>query len=292
MGEIIAYRNRSFTKQDIAVVRGIITSHPAGSRRFISQEVCRELNWRQANGVLKDMVCRSFMLLLEAKGLIKLPPRKQTPPNPLARRRNPTKVAVDQTLLESSLKDLLPIRLELVRRTPLEKVFNSLVHEHHYLGYTQPVGEHLKYIAFSHNRSISCLAWSSAPWYIGDRDRFIGWSKTSREKNLHLIANNTRFLILPWVRASCLASYLLALSRQHLSQDWKHLYNHPIHLVETFVDPTRFPGTSYKADNWVYVGDTTGLGKLNPSNKPVLSKKMIFVYPLSKNFRSELCHDA
>ena len=249
------------------------------------------MNWRQSNGVLKDMVCRSFLLLLEANSLIELPPRKCTPPNPLARRRNPTKVAVDQTLLESYLKDFFPIRLEPVRRTPMEKLFNSLVHEHHYLGYTQPVGEHLKYIAFSHNRPISCLAWSSAPWYIGARDRFIGWSKTTREKNLHLIANNTRFLILPWVRASCLASYLLALNRKRLSEDWQHLYHHPIHLVETFVDPTRFLGTSYKADNWVYVGETTGRGKLSPSNKPLLSKKSIFVYPLSKNFRSELCHD-
>jgi len=291
MEEIISYRNRSFTKQDIAAIRGVIASHPAGSRRFISQEVCRELNWRQANGVLKDMVCRSFLLLLEAKCLIKLPPRKQTPLNPLARRRNPLKVAIDQTLLESSLKDLLPIRLELVRRTPLEKVFNSLVHEHHYLGYTQPVGEHLKYIAFSHNRPIACLAWSSAPWYIGARDRFIGWSRKTREKNLHLIANNTRFLILPWVRSSCLASCLLALSRRRLSQDWRRVYGHTIHLVETFVDLTRFPGTSYKADNWVRVGETTGRGKLSPSNKPVLSKKMIFVYPLSKNFRGQLCHD-
>lgn len=146
MEESIAYRTRSFTKQDIAAIRGVIASHPSGSGRFISQEVCRELNWRQTNGLLKDMVCRSFLLLLEAKGLIILPLRKQTPPNPLARRRNPAKVAVDQTLLETSLKDLSPIRLEPVRRTPLEKAFNSLVHEHHYLGYTQPVGEHLKYI--------------------------------------------------------------------------------------------------------------------------------------------------
>ena len=291
MEKIIAYRGRSFTSQDITTIRGIIASHPDRSRRFISQEVCRELNWRQSNGVLKDMVCRSFLLLLEANSLIELPPRKCTPPNPLARRRNPTKVAVDQTLLESYLKDFFPIRLEPVRRTPMENLFNSLVHEHHYLGYTQPVGEHLKYIAFSHNRPISCLAWSSAPWYIGARDRFIGWSKTTREKNLHLIANNTRFLILPWVRASCLASYLLALNRKRLSEDWQHLYHHPIHLVETFVDPTRFLGTSYKADNWVYVGETTGRGKLSPSNKPLLSKKSIFVYPLSKNFRSELCHD-
>ena len=151
MEKIIAYRGRSFTSQDITTIRGIIASHPDRSRRFISQEVCRELNWRQSNGVLKDMVCRSFLLLLEANSLIELPPRKCTPPNPLARRRNPTKVAVDQTLLESYLKDFFPIRLEPVRRTPMEKLFNSLVHEYHYLGYTQPVGEHLKYIAFSHN---------------------------------------------------------------------------------------------------------------------------------------------
>ena len=292
METIVTYRRRSVTRKDIATITRIIAAHPDKSRRFISQEVCRVWDWRQPNGVLKDMVCRSLLLLLESKGFIKLPPRKCNPTNPLANRKKPARVVVDQTPVQSPLRDLFPVKLEQTRRTPLERIFNGLVSEYHYLGYTQPVGEHLKYIAFCHDRPIACLAWGSAPWYIGARDRFIGWSGEIRQKNLHLIANNLRFLILPWVQVSCLGSYLLALNRQRLSQDWQRLYHHPVHLVETFVDSERYRGTCYKADNWIYVGKTTGMGKLSKSRQPVLSKKAVYVCPLTRNFRRELCHDA
>jgi len=291
MEPIITYRGRSVTKDDIATVARIIAAHPDKSRRFISQEVCRVWDWRQHNDVLKDMVCRSLLLLLESKGFIKLPPRRCIPANPLANRKKPTRVVVDQTPIQCPIGELFPVTLEQVRRTYFEKLFNGLVSEHHYLGYTQPVGEHLKYIAFSHDRPIACLGWGSPPWYIGVRDRFIGWSKEIRQKNLHLIANNLRFLIAPWVQVSCLASYLLALNRQCLSQDWQRLYHHPVYLVETFVDTERYRGTCYKADNWICVGQTTGLGKLSTSQQPVLSKKAVYVYPLTRNFRQELCHD-
>ena len=291
METIVTYRGRSVTKQDITTVSRVIAVHPEKSRRFISQEVCRIWDWKQPNGVLKDMVCRSLLLLLESKGFIKLPARKCTPANPLANRKKPTWVTVDQTPIQCSIAELFPITLKQVRRTRFEKIFNGLVSEHHYLGYTQPVGEHLKYIAFSHDRPIACLAWGSAPWYIGVRDRFIGWPKEIRQKNLHLIANNTRFLILPWLYVSCLASYLLALNRRCLSQDWQRLYHHPVYLVESFVDTELYSGTCYQADNWICVGETTGLGKLSKSRKPQLSKKAVYVYPLTRNFRRELCHD-
>ena len=291
METIITYRRRSVTPEDVDIVRRIVETHPGKSRRFISQEVCREWDWRQPNGFLKDMVCRSLLLLLESKGLIKLPPRKFTPANPLAKRKKPSRVDVDKTPIHCSVADLFPIELKQVRRTPFEKTFNGLVSEYHYLGYTQPIGEHLKYMAFSGGRPIACLAWGSAPWYIGARDRFIGWNKTIREKNLHLITNNLRFLILPWVQISCLASYLLALNRQRLSKDWQDLYKHPVYLLETFVDTQRFQGTCYKADNWTCVGQTTGQGKLSKPGQPLLSKKAVYVYPLTKSFRQELCHD-
>jgi hypothetical protein len=275
--------------QDIATIRKIIESHPDKSRRFISQEVCRTWNWRQPNGVLKDMVCRSLLLLLESKGYIKLPARKFIPHNPLAKRKKPCRVIVDQTPIQCSVSGLFPIKLEQVRKTAFEKLFNGLISDHHYLGYTQPVGEHLKYVAFAGERPIACLAWGSPPWYIGARDRFIGWSKKSRENNLHLIANNLRFLILPWIEVPCLASYLLALNRRRLSKDWRHLYHHPIHLVETFVDTEKYRGTCYKADNWIRVGKTTGLGKLSKSRRPLLSKKDVYIHPLTRHFRRELC---
>jgi len=275
--------------QDIATIRRIIESHPDKSRRFISQEVCRIWNWRQPNGVLKDMVCRSLLLLLESKGYIKLPARKFTPHNPLAKRKKPSKAIVDQTPIECAVGELLRINLEQVRRTAFEKLFSGLISDYHYLGYTQPIGEHLKYIAFADERPIACLAWGSSPWYIGARDRFIGWSKEERENNLHLIANNLRFLILPWIDVPCLASYLLALNRRCLSREWQRLYHHPIHLVETFVDTEKYRGTCYKADNWICVGKTTGIGRLSKSRRPSLSKKDVYIHPLTRRFRKELC---
>lgn len=288
MEDKITYRGRIIDQEDISTIKKIITKYPDSSRRFISQEICRTWNWRQPNGYLKDMVCRSLLLYLESKDLIKQPPRKCTPPNPLAKRKKPAKVDIEETPLECSLKDLFPISLKQVRRTSFEKVFNSLVNEYHYLGYTQPVGEHLKFLAFSFGRPIACLTWSSAPWYIGARDEFIGWSKEVRQKTLHLIANNTRFLILPWVKVTCLASYLLALNRRCLSREWEQLYHHPLYLVETFVDTQRYQGTCYQADNWIKAGETTGRGKLSKSNKAVLSIKDVYVYPLIRNFKQKL----
>ena len=292
MEAILTYRKRSVSKQDINTINEIVAAYPEKSRRFISQEVCRTWDWRQPNGVLKDMVCRSLLLVLESEGFIKQPPKKCTPPNPLANRKKPARIDVDKTPVQNPLEDLLPITLKSVRRTHFEKIFNGLVSEYHYLGYTQPVGEHFKYVAFSNTRPIACLAWGSAPWYIGARDRFIGWPKEIREKNLHLIANNLRFLILPWIQVPCLASYLLALNRKCLSKDWQRLYHHPIYPLETFVDKQRYLGTCYKADNWINVGQTTGQGKLSKTKQQTLSKKAVFVYPLVKNFRQELSHDA
>jgi hypothetical protein len=289
MEATITYRGRVIDKSDIELIRRIISANPSASRRFISQELCRAWNWRQANGALKDMVCRSLLLLVESKGLIKLPPPKRKLANPLANRKPPGRVALDQVPIHGPIGALFPIELKQVRRSPLEKLCNSLISQHHYLGYTQPVGEHLKYMAFSHAVPIACLLWSSAPWYIGARDRFIGWDIATRKNNLHLIAYQSRFLILPWVRVSHLASHLLALNRRCISADWQRLYAHPIHLIETFVDQERFSGTCYKADNWYRAGETTGRGKLSKSRKAILPKKAVYLYPLRKDFRRQLC---
>ena len=287
METVVTYRGRSVSQDDITTIKKVIYDYPGSSRRFISQELCRIWDWRQPNGLLKDMVCRSMLLLLESRGFIKLPPRKCTPNNPLANRKKPEKIVVDETHFECRLSEL-SISLVQVRKTSREKMFDSLVEQYHYLGYTQPVGEHLKYMAFHDGRPLACLAWASAPWHIKARDRFIGWTKQERRKNLHLIANNTRFLILPWVRIPCLASRLLCVSRKNLSEHWLRLYNHPVYLVETFVDVRRFSGTCYKADNWILAGLTTGRGKANKTHVPLVSKKAVFVRALRKNFRKRL----
>jgi hypothetical protein len=175
-----------------------------------------------------------------------------------------------------------------VRRTPDEPLFNSLMQQHHYLGYTQPVGEHLKYMVFANGRPIACMAWSSAPRHLGERDRFIGWSPKERLKNIHLLAYNSRFLILPWVAVPHLASHLLGRIARELSGDWQRLYGHPIYYLETFVDPQRFRGTCYRAANWIRLGLTKGLGKDARSSKQNRPIKEILGYPLVKDFRERL----
>ena len=289
MDVILKYRGRLVTDADVAFIKQLIAAHPTLSRRGLSQELCRAWNWVQPNGTLRDMVCRGFMLALHRGGYIRLPAKKCSPPNPLVDRQKPVEISIDQSPISSGLKNIRPLQLRQVRRSRLEKLFNALIESYHYLGYCQPVGEHLKYIVFAGQKPIACLAWSSAARHIGCRDRFIGWSANSRRQSIHLIAYNTRFLILPWVRVPYLASHILAQMAKVVPADWQRLYNHRIYYFETFVDKERFKGSCYKAANWIYLGDTTGRGKNAPSKKVTRSIKAVFGYPLSKDFRKHLC---
>jgi hypothetical protein len=229
------------------------------------------------------------LLDLERRGAIRLPPRKKIPHNPFLHRSPPERIDVDQAPIGAPLRELFAISIRQVRRSPLEKLCNSLIEEHHYLGYTQPVGEHIKYMAFSGDRPVACVIFSSAAWHLGPRDHFIGWTPALREKNRHLLAYNTRFLIMPWVRVPHLASHLLAQCLKRLSKDWQTLYSHPVHWVETFVDSERFKGTCYQAANWIFLGKTTGRGKLDQTRKPNRSIKDVYGYPLIRQFRERLC---
>lgn len=289
METLIRYRGRGFTEADVAFVRQFISEHPEDSRWALSRKLCEAWGWVQPNGALRDMVCRGLMLELDRAGYIQLPPVKQHSSSPFAIRKRPPLPEVDQTPVEVKVSELKPLEFRQVRRTLSEALFNSLIEHYHYLGYCQPVGEHLKYIVFSNDRPIACLAWSSAPRHIGSRDRFIGWSKEFRVNNLSLIACNTRFLILPWVQVSCLASHILGAMVRILPADWESLYNHPLYYLETFVDQERFHGTCYRAANWIHVGQTTGRGKNDQTGRPNRSIKDVLGYPLSKDFRRHLC---
>ena len=290
MDEVFRYRSRSLSSEDIAGLRDLIAQNPNVSRWRLSKLVCESWGWRQGNGALCDMVCRSLMLELHRAGHIALPEKKQSPPNYLAKRRKPaTDFALDQSPVECGLKELPPLRIRQVRRTEEDGLYNGLIERFHYLGYTQPVGEHLKQIAFAGDRPVACLGWSSIPWHIGPRDKFIGWSPAVRRKNLHFAAYNTRYLILPWVKVKHLASHILALAMRHLSEDWQQAYNHPIYYLESFVDTERFAGTCYKAANWKCLGQTTGRGIKDKKHIVSLSRKDVLGYPLSKDFREKLC---
>src|SRR6516225_10843055 len=241
------YRGRAVTAQDIVQIRQLIAENPTVSRRRLSTLLCEAWQWKQANGALRDMVCRGLLLMLHRAGEIELPPIRFQAPNPFVRRATPAPMLIDTTPIATALKELQPIELQQVRRTVDEPLFNSLMEQHHYLKYEQPVGEHLKYLAWAHGRPIACLAWSSAPRHLGSRDRYIGWSAEARRRNIRFIAYNTRFLILPWVRIENLASHLLARMAARISEDWQQMYGHPIYFLETFVDPERFRGTCYRA---------------------------------------------
>jgi len=290
MSEEFRYRSRSLTAEDLAGLRGLIAHNPKASRWRLSKLVCEAWGWRQSNGAMCDMLCRSMMLALHRAGHITLPEKKHSPPNSLAKRNKPsTDFILDQNPVECRFDELPPVSIRQVRRTGEERLFNGLIELHHYLGYSQPVGEHLKHMAFAGERPVACLGWSSAPWHIGPRDRFIGWTPAVRRKNLHLIAYNTRFLILPWVKVKHLASHILGLAMRNISHDWQKAYGHPIHYLESFVDTERFAGTCYKAANWICLGQTTGRGIKDKKHIVSLSLKDVLGYPLSRDFRSKLC---
>jgi Domain of unknown function (DUF4338) len=292
MQHVFAYRGRKVSTAEIESIRQLIAAHPGLSRRRLSAKLCQAWNWVQPNGQPRDMVARSLMLELHRAGHIQLPTQRCIPHNNAARHRAPVvepELPLERGTVECSLADLGPLEIRQVRRTPDEALFGRLLQSHHYLRYTQPVGEHLKHLVYAQGRPVACLAWSSAPRHLGPRDRFIGWSMAQRRANLHLLAYNTRFMILPWVQVRHLASHLLAKAARQLSADWQRLYAHPIYLVETFIDPGRFRGTCYRAANWVYVGLSTGRGKDAPTKKPNRSLKELWVRPLVGDFRQRLC---
>ena len=262
------------------------------SRRQLSVLLCEAWGWRQRNGCLRDMVCRGLMLQLHRAGLIHLPAKVRSPRTPLAQRVQPPALEeiepIDQRPLEGSLRELGPLRIDQVRRTSAEALLHRLLARHHYLGFVRPVGEHLKYLVHAAERPVAALIFSSAPRHLAPRDRFIGWDAATRRRNLHLIAINTRYLILPWVRVPHLASHLLARMARRLSADWPRIYGHPIHYLETFTDPRLFAGTCYRAANWRPLGLTTGRGKNDQTGKPNRSLKLVWGYALTPRFRELL----
>ena len=290
MQSTLSYRHRVITDEDLVFIRKLIAEHPGSSRWGLSKKLCEAWNWVQANGALRDMVCRGMMLMLHRQGLIELPAVRQVVRNPLLARGQPALVSVDEAPLRVRFAELGALEVRQVRRTPEEALFNSLLARHHYLGYTQPVGEHLKYLVFARGRPVACVAWSSAPRHLGSRDRFIGWDKQARLANIRLLAYNTRFLILPWVAVPHLASHILGRMARMLSLDWQRIYAHPIYFVETFIDPQRFRGTCYRAANWTLLGQTTGRGKDAPTRQANRSIKQVLGYALVKDFRQRLCN--
>jgi hypothetical protein len=286
---VLHHRGRAVTAGELATIRQLIAAHPSASRRQLSQLLCEAWSWRQANGALRDMVCRSLLLALERTGQIVLPAPRRRPPNNAIARRRPAAIDLDRTPLRTRLEALGPLAIRPVpRRSDAERLFDGLLAAHHYLGYARPVGEQLKYLVLAGERPVAGLAWGSAPRHLGPRDRFIGWSPAARRRNLRYLAYNTRFLILPWVEVPQLASHVLGRIARRVASDWERRYGHPVYYLETFVDPSRFRGTCYRAANWIALGRTTGRGHADPHHRPNRPRKQVLGYPLSPRFRERL----
>lgn len=283
-------QGRRLSEADFGLVRYWLATQPGWNRSRLSRELCEHWGWRNAAGRLKDMACRTLLLKLERSGRIRLPARQRPSPNALRNRRT-LEVPCERTPLEEALCALQPVRLEpLGEGHPDRPLFRFLLQTHHYLGLRNSVGENLKYLARDrHGRPLACLLFGAAAWKAKARDEWLGWTPAQRERALPLLANNTRFLVLPWVRVPHLASHLLGRVARRLDADWRVKYGHGIEVLETFVDRERFRGTCYRAAGWVHVGATAGRSRNDRDQTLAVPVKDLYLRPLSPDFRQRLC---
>ena len=284
-------QGRKVTPHNIEEIKNLISINPSWNRTGLSKQLCLLWDWRRATGDLKDIACRSLLRKLEKLGHIQLPKAVHSNGNS-ARRHLVQPVLHSKSPINESLKNLYPISVELVEKGYELKLFKYFISAYHYLGWSGTVGENLKYLFFDKfQRPLGCLMFGAAAWKVKPRDSYIGWGAEIRKQNLSLslIINNNRFLLLPWVNVPHLASHILGKVCRRVNQDWQEKYNHPVYLVETFVEKDRFKGTCYKAANWIYLGQTQGRGKLDVNKQYLLPVKGIWVYPLDVSFREKLC---
>jgi len=281
------YCGRDFSGAQLDEIRQIIASDERLNRVKISRRVCEVFGWYKLDGGLKEMSCRVALLRMERDGLIRLPPPQKGNGNRTAR-VSITRASDPQFPVCMGAGDLGPLRLELVVKGS-SKLWNELIERYHYLGYKTLPGAQLRYFVFSGSRLLAVLGFGASAWSVVGRDSHIGWTASQRKNNLHLIVNNARFLILPWIQSRNLASRILSLACKQIKDDWHSRYNYSPVLLETFVEIDRFTGACYRAANWKEVGITSGRGKLGKSGQEKLPKKYILLYPIAKDFKEKLC---
>ena len=283
-------QGRELSTADIGLIQGILAEYPDWGRTRISEELCRLWDWRNARGRIKDMAARTLLLKLERSGYIRLPDRLRPSSNGF-RNRDASLVAHSTAPIRSALRDLRPLAVSVVEPGSSDmRLFNCLLGCYHYLGHRNTVGENIRYLVRDRmGRPVACALFGSAAWKCADRDAFLGWERLARERNLHGLTNNTRFLVLPWVVVSHLASHVLGLITRRIRADWQAKYGHPVYALETFVDRARFKGTCYRAANWLRLGATRGRTRNDREHCIHTAVKDVYLYPLLKDFRRELC---
>lgn len=281
------YCGRDFHPDEIALIRQLIAEDSARTRAELSRLTCRTLNWRKADGGLKDRSARVALLRMQEDGLIALPAPRCKRPDPRVRI---SALSDPGPALDKPAHALTPVLLQRVRNNADSRLYNAYIQRYHYLGHKPLPGAQLRYLVYSREQPLALLGFGAAAWMSEPRDRYIGWTHEQRRRNLHLIVNNARFLILPWGQSKNLASMLLAQAARILPSHWQAVYGYRPALLETFVEKPRFQGTCYKAANWIYLGQTKGRGKLGPAGKQSVPIKDLWVYPLDQRFRDTLTH--
>lgn len=287
----VTFCGRTFTAQEMDLMRAVAHDYARLGVTEIARTICELLEWKRPSGGLKNHECRQLLERLQAEGVLMLPALRHLGG------RGPRRVDLSQQRLDPepvacAARECEPLELALVEGKAESRLWREHVERYHYLGCRVPFGANLRYWVRSRDRELACLLWTSPAWKMQPRDAWIGWSDEGRQRNLQDIVNNGRFLILPWVRVKGLASKILALSARQLPQDWHSRYGHRPLLLETLVDATRFRGTCYRAANWIYVGQTTGRGRMDREHKSHgQAIKDIYVYPLVRDARRHLCGD-
>ena len=276
---------RHFSESELDWIRCQLKNNPDLNRARLSRLFCRHAEWHKPDGGLKEMSCRVALLRLERHGLIRLPAPKNTPPATGNIRRTEKGEPKPPVELQAGRIDLI---IEPVDRKS-SPLWNELIDRYHYLGYSRAGGCQMRFFIYASGHLVALLGFSAAAWRVAPRDRFIGWTDHQRKNHLHRVINNSRFLILPWVQCKNLASRILSFASRKLPGLWQERYHYRPLLLESFVEKERFAGICYKASNWICVGQTLGRGKWDHNNafdKPV---KSIWLYPLDRRFREDLC---
>jgi hypothetical protein len=287
-------QGRRISSVEIAEIRALIEANPLWSRCRLSRVLAQRWEWYAVSGQLKDMAARTLLLKLQERGHIILPERRQAPP---VRGRQLSPELFDSLPAQqvvADLSSLRPLQIYVVApKLAYYRQFQRYLAQHHYLGYRGPVGENVGYLIQNcAGVDLACLLFGAAAWQCAPRDRWIGWTAEQRTQGLPFIANNSRFLILPWVRSPHLANHILSQIAQRIDADWQRRYHHPIYLLESFVQQDRFRGACYQAANWIHVGQTTGRTRQSQrhrDNQVHAPVKDIYLYPLSPDGRRQLC---
>lgn len=288
MSIVKTFSGREFTEIDIDLIKEITRMYPGLSRKELAQTICENIEWQTHSGTYKYQQCKDFLEILSEEGIIKLPPKQIQRKHDRQLHDSKGFELPEPKGIEGEVKDIEPIELIIARAGVDLKRWRKYIDKYHILGDKYVFGSQLHYFIKAKDQELGCIQFSASSWALAKREEWIGWDLEDRKKRLHLIINNSRYLIFPWVKIKNLASKVLSLAAKQIQKDWLREYCYAPVMLETFVDIEKYKGTSYKAANWRYLGQTAGRGRMDKHHKNPVSPKAIYMYALEKDFRAYL----